>query len=278
MIETIYSSQSRLRSPRRFLRETFSDLRASRDVAWHLFARSMRSQYRQSVLGYVWIVLPPLATMMIWVYLNWTQTLAVGKTVIPYPIYVLTGTMLWQVFSDSLFCPINQLSASRNLISKVRLPHEAILLSGLGVILFNFAVRLFVLFISLLCFRVPFTWALLLAPIGLLMLALLGVAIGILLAPVGLLYQDISLGLNILMGFAFFVTPIVYPVPTHWPASLLAHLNPVTPLLDTTRNWLALGPVAPSPGFFVVSAGTILLAIVAWFAYRIAAPHFISRF
>ncbi len=80
------------------------------------------------------------------------------------------------------------------------------------------------------------------------------------------------------MNFAFFITPIVYPVPTKWPASLLASLNPVTPLLDATRNWLALGPVAPGGGFWIVSAVTILLAAFAWIVYRVAAPHFISRF
>ncbi len=80
------------------------------------------------------------------------------------------------------------------------------------------------------------------------------------------------------LGFAFFVTPIVYPVPTKWPASLLATLNPVTPLLDTTRSWIALGPVSPSTGFFAVTAGTFVLFLVAWLLYRLAIPHFISRF
>src|SRR3984957_18917231 len=106
MTEIIYSSQSRLRSPRLFLREMISDLRNSREAAWHLFARNLRSQYRQSFLGYIWILLPPLATALLWVYLNWTQTLAIRHTDIPYPIYVLTGTMLWQVFSDALYCPL----------------------------------------------------------------------------------------------------------------------------------------------------------------------------
>jgi homopolymeric O-antigen transport system permease protein len=278
MIETIYSSESRLRSPRRFLLETIADLRGSREVAWHLFARSLRSQYRQSFLGYFWILLPPVATMLLWVYLNWSKTLSIGYTDIPYPIYVLTGTMLWQVFSDALLCPLTQLGASRNLISKVRVPHEAILISGLGIILFNFLVRLLLLMVAMLVLHVPPSLGLLLAPFGIFFLILLGLTIGLLLAPIGLLYKDISLGLNVILGFAFFITPIVYPVPTKWPASLLATLNPVTPLLDATRNWLALGAVPPSTAFCAVSAATLIMSLVAWFAYRISAPHFISRF
>ena len=277
MTETVYSSESRLRSPGRFLRETFTDLRASREVAWHLFARNLRSQYRQSFLGYLWIVLPPVATMLLWVYLNWTKTLAIGATALPYPVFVLTGTMLWQVFVDALYCPLNQLGASRALITKVRLPHEAILLSGLGVLLFNFLVRLVILLAALLAFHCPLTWGLLLAPFGLLVLVLLGLTIGLLLAPLGLLYQDISMSLTVIMGFAFFVTPIVYPVPTKWPASLLATLNPVTPALETTRNWIALGPVWPADGFFAVAAGTLVFFILAWLIYRLATPHLVAR-
>ena len=277
MSETIYSSESQLRSPRRFLRETVKDMRASREVAWHLFTRNLRSQYRQSFLGYLWILLPPVATMLLWVYLNWSKTLAIGHTEIPYPVYVLTGTMLWQLFVDALYCPINQLGASRNLITKVRLPHEAILFSGLGVIVFNFVVRFVILFAALLVFHCPITSGLLLVPSGVLILALLGLTIGLFLTPIGLLYQDISLGLTMVMSFAFFITPIVYPVPTKWPASLLATLNPVTPPLETTRNWLALGPVAPADGFYAVTAVTLVLFVVAWFAYRLATPHFVAR-
>lgn len=277
MTEIIYSSESRLRSPRHFLLGTISDLRASREVAWHLFARNLRSQYRQSILGYIWILLPPVVTMLLWVYLNWTKALTIGHTDIPYPIYVLTGTMLWQVFVDALFCPINQLGSSRGLITKVRLPHEAILLSGMGIILFNFIVRLLVLLGALLLFHCPPTWGLLLAPFGVLMLILLGLTIGLLLAPLGLLFQDISMGLTMIMGFAFFITPIVYPLPTKWPASLLAILNPVTPLLETTRNWLALGALPPTTGFCVISAATFILFVMAWFVYRLATPHIISR-
>ena len=277
MIETIYSSESKLRSPRRFLSDSFTDLRASREIAWHLLARNLRSQYRQSFLGYLWIVLPPLATMLLWVYLNWTKTLAIASTEIPYPMFVLTGTMLWQLFVDALYCPLNQLGASRNLITKVRLPHEAILLSGLGILLFNFAVRSVVVFAGLLLFHCPLTLGLLLAPFGALLLILLGLSLGLLLAPFGLLYQDISLGLNLVLSFAFFITPIVYPVPTKWPASLLATLNPVTPALETTRNWIALGPVAPAEGFYAVSAATLVLFLVAWIVYRLATPHLIAR-
>ena len=277
MIETYYSSESRLRSPRRFLRETFSDLRSSREVAWHLFVRNLRSQYRQSFLGYIWIVLPPIVTMLLWVYLNWTKTLAIAQTAIPYPIFVLTGTMLWQLFVDALYCPLNQLGAARNLITKVRVPHEAILVSGLGVLLFNFAVRSVVIFAGLLLFHCPITAGLLLAPIGLLVLILLGLTLGLLLAPLGLLYQDISMGLTLVMSFAFFITPIVYPVPTKWPASLLATLNPVTPALETTRNWIALGPVVAAPGFFIVGAAAFILFVFAWLAYRLATPHLVAR-
>ncbi len=127
--------------------------------------------------------------MLLWVYLNWTKTVSMGSTDIAYPIYVLTGTLLWQVFVDALNCPLSQLGASRNLITKVRLPHEAILLSGVGILLFNFFVRSLVLAAGLLLYHCPLTWGLLLAPFGVVILILLGMGIGLMLAPVGLLIR-----------------------------------------------------------------------------------------
>ncbi len=66
----VYTPESPLRNPRRFLREMFRDLRASRELAWRLFVRDTSAQYRQSMLGYVWAFLPPLVASLPFIFLN----------------------------------------------------------------------------------------------------------------------------------------------------------------------------------------------------------------
>ena len=77
--------------------------------------------------------------------------------------------------------------------------------------------------------------------------------------------------------FWFFLTPIVYPPPTEYPASLLADLNPVSPLITTTRAWLTGQPTTALLPFAAVGAGSILLLFAGWTLCRLAVPHLIER-
>src|SRR5688572_18986408 len=110
--EVVYSADSQLRSPGRLVSDLWTDLRVSPSVAWRLFLHSLRANYRQSRLGYVWLLLPPLATTATWVYLSSIRVLDVGPTETPYTVYVLTGTILWQVFAEALQSPLQQLTAA----------------------------------------------------------------------------------------------------------------------------------------------------------------------
>lgn len=275
--ETIYTSHSQLRHPAQFLRHMGADLRASRSLAWRLLLRDIRSQYRQSLLGYLWIVLPALATTLTWVMLNKMQLFRIDAVGVPYPVYVLAGTLLWQGFSDALNSPFQQMASSESLLTKVNFPRETLLISGLGGVLFNLAVRLVMLFGVLLLFRVPLTPLALLAPVGVMALLLFGTALGLLLAPLGTLYHDVQRGLTIALNLWFFVTPVVYPVPTSWPAVLLARLNPVSPLLVTTRELLVGSSVSHWPSFLLVASLLLPLLFVALVLFRLAMPHVIAR-
>jgi lipopolysaccharide transport system permease protein len=277
MEEVVYSADSQLRAPGRFARSLWSDLRVSPPVAWRLFLHSLRAGYRQSWLGYFWLLLPPLATAATWVYLSAANILRVGATNVPYPVYVLAGTLLWQVFAEALLSPLQRLSSARNILTKSRTPHEALLLAGLIEVLFNFAVRLAMLLPVFVWFGMPWSLSLLLVPLGVMSLLLAGFTIGLALTPVGLLYQDVSRGLSMITGFWFFLTPVIYPLPANRVGSLLGTLNPVTPLLVTTREWLTLGTVATARGFVPVVALSLLCLGAAWLHYRLAKPHLIAR-
>jgi lipopolysaccharide transport system permease protein len=277
MNEVRYSAASSLRSPRLFLRDALADLRGAIGPARHLFLKRLRGRHRQSVLGYLWLLLPPLATTLVWAGLRAAGVLPVGSTAIPYPIYVLCGTMIWAAFTESLTCPTNDLRTAGDMLSKIRLPHEAVLLSGATTAAFHALVRSVPAVAAGLAFGIEPGWAVLLVPLGLLAVVALGLGIGLLLAPFGLLYHDVPRAVDLLLGFGFLVTPIVYPVPDVYPASLLARLNPLVPLLTTVRGWMTGAGPMPEPGFFPVAFLSMAVLAVAWLWYRVAAPHLQTR-
>ncbi|HRH43245.1 MAG TPA: ABC transporter permease [Pyrinomonadaceae bacterium] len=275
--ETFYNSKSALTSPKQFLKQTVLDLSFSRNIAWQLFRKNFFSQYRQNFLGYLWVLLPPLATALIWIFLHFSKIIDLGTTEIPYPLYVLTGIFLWQTFTESVTCPLQQLLFSRHLITKFKIPHEALVIAGLGSIVFSLLVRLVILLVCSIYFQVGISWNLLLAPIGLAVLILLGMAIGLLLTPLGMLYKDILSGIGIVLNVLFFLTPIIYPLPKNGAVSTVVSLNPLTSVINTNRNWLTGGNVMPDFSFYLVISISIFLFFGSWLFYRLAKPFIIER-
>jgi len=117
--ETVYTPDSELLSFGKLLRDMGRDLLASRELAWRLLVRNISAQYRQSFLGYFWAFIPPLFTTLIWVFLSSQKILDVGDTGMPYPLFVLTGTVLWQTFADALDSPLKIVSESKSMLAKI---------------------------------------------------------------------------------------------------------------------------------------------------------------
>lgn len=275
--EVVYTSDSPLRRPGQLLLNMFKDISGSRELAWRLFLRSIRSKYRQTVFGYIWTFLPPVFTTLVFVFLNSQKIIEVGDTNIPYPAYVLIGTLLWQGFVDALNSPLRAMNESKSFLVKINFPREALVLAGAGEVLFNFTIRLVLFFAVFLWYRLPLPLSILLAPVGVLALISLGFMFGLLLAPFGMLYQDIEKALPLITTVWLLLTPVVYPPLTNWPASLLSSVNPVSPLLVTTREMLTQGSFSHLTGFILISSMTCILLLLVWILYRLALPHLVER-
>jgi lipopolysaccharide transport system permease protein len=256
----------------------FRDLLASRGLAWRLFVRDTRAQYRQSILGYVWAFIPPLVASFPFVFLNSQGVVNISDTPIPYPAYAMIGTIVWQVFVDALNSPLRSVNGARPMLARINFPREAILLAGAGQVVFGFLIRSVLLVLILLGFHIPPPMTALLFPVGIMALMITGFALGILLTPAGLLYSDIQQVIPIGASLLMYLTPVLYPTPRAGHAAVLARLNPLTPLVTTTRDWLTLGAVHDPVSFMVVSVSGACLLFVGWLLYRLALPHMISRF
>jgi lipopolysaccharide transport system permease protein len=275
--EVLYTPESQLRKPREFLRRLTSDVRGSRELAWRLLVRNISAQYRQTMLGYVWAVLPPLATTALWLFLDAQQVVSFESPGVPYPIFLLTGLVLWQTFVDALGAPLRIATEARPMLAKINFPREALLFTAVGEVGFNFVIRLVLLSAAYVWFGVSVPLTAVLAPVGMVALVALGIMFGVLLVPLGLLYKDFGQGIVLFTQFWLYLTPVVYPPPPNWPASLENWLNPVSPLLLTTRDWLLMGQTAHARAFCAVSAAVFLLLVMGLVVYRLSMPILIER-
>lgn len=275
--EVIYTPESPLRHPAKLVCEMIADLKASRGLAWRLFVRDMSALYRQSLLGYVWAFLPPVATTAVFIFLNSQSIINVGKTSVPYPAFVMIGTLLWQIFLDALNAPLKAIGSNRAMLAKINFPREALIVSGVGEVFFNFLIRLVLLIPVFVFFKIPVGPSLMLFPLGVAALLLLGLAFGVLLAPLGILYGDVGRAVGLVGGFWMLLTPVVYPSPTIGVGATLARWNPVVPVLQTCRDWLTSQPAAHLDGFLCISLASFLCLLLGWVFLRLSMPILIER-
>jgi lipopolysaccharide transport system permease protein len=274
---TVYSPESQMRHPLDLVGMMFRDVWAARGLAWRLFVRDNSALYRQSLLGYGWALLPPVVTTLTWTLLSRGNIINVSATPVAYPAYVMCGTMLWQLFFQSLLCPMTSLVKARSMLAKLNFPREAIVLAGLGEVLFNFCIQLLMLIPVFIFYNVPVGPSLLLAPVGVAGLLVLGLSLGLVLAPVGMLYKDIGNTIRLLGTFWMLLTPVVYPPGREGVAVQLAFWNPVSPVLVTARDWLTSGTATYPVGFWLVSGCAVALMFAGWMLFRLAMPIVIER-
>ena len=277
MRTTIYTPDSLLSNPLRMAREMLRDLAASRELAWRLTVRDLSAQYRQTILGFLWAIILPLANTLIWIFLSRSGVVSVSDTALPYPVYVFTGTMLWAILMDAINAPLQIATASKSMLAKINFPREALLVSGIYQTLVNALIKVALLILALLALGIYPDWNVLLFPMGLLSLILVGTVIGLALTPIGLLYTDVGKAIPLLMQFMMFLTPVVFAMPKSGISATLFQLNPLTPVILTARDWLT-GFTPEYLGYFVVVNGVaIALLLVFWVVFRLAMPILIER-
>ena len=273
----VYSAENQIKHPIHLGKIMWRDLLASRELAWRLLVRDINAQYRQSALGFFWAVVPAIITALGFTFAKNSGIVNISDTELPYPLYVMFSTTLWETFLESLNGQIGALAKSKAMLAKINFPREAIVLSQLGQIVFKFSIKLIFIIALFIWFRVPVTLSVFIAPVGLIHLIMLGTAMGLLIAPLGTLYQDVSRLIPIVARFCLFLTPVVYPVPTQGLFSNVVRFNPVTPLLVTTRELATTGVISDPLGFWLVSVIAMIALFVGWVLYRQAMPYVIER-
>jgi len=277
-----YSSKPSITKPIEFIRLMWADICISRELALAIAKRDIKVMYRQSFLGYIWAFLPVLGTTGVFLFLKSGGAFTTTNSEIPYPVYLLIGTILWQVFADAVNGPLKVVNSSRAMIVKINFPREALILAGISMTLFNFIVRLLILIPALIYFAYKNQYSfsldsLFLFPVSLFAVILLGYTIGVLLTPIGMLYKDIGMGIQMLLMFWMFLTPVVMTIPESGFLAEVMRFNPASSVIDTARSWLLGYEATLLCEFVVVTVVSVIFLFIGWILYRVALPHVIVR-
>lgn len=242
-----------------------------------LVVTDFKLRYHNSVLGYVWSLLRPLALFAI-LYVVFVEFLKVGEGVPHFPIYLLLGIVLWNYFAEVTNNGVNAILNRGDLIRKINFPKYVIVLSGSLSALINLAINLVVVGVFMVIAGAePQTQALLVVPLLVVELFVFALGVAFLLSALYVRFRDIGYIWEVFMQAAFYATPILYPMSFVIEKSLLGAklqlLNPVAQIMQDMRFVLVtdqavtIGSLINNPLIRLVPIVIVVLTFIAGAAY-----------
>jgi lipopolysaccharide transport system permease protein len=193
-------------------------------------------RYKNSVLGYLWSLLKPLA---IFGSLYLVFSIFVRFDVENYQLFLLLGILLWNYFTEATLNGMHSLVNKSSLLTKINVNKLIVVLASNVTTLLTLALNLVIFFVFLAIFKPDLSWTLLLLPVSLLELFLVALGSSFALSVIYVRLRDLSSIWEILLQIGFWVTPIIYPlslVPDRFLKFI--GLNPIYRIIAESRDAL----------------------------------------
>ena len=214
-----------------------------RSLLHNLISRDIKVKYRRSFLGILWSVLNPLFTMAVMTVV-FTKML---RFQIPhFPIYYLTGQLLFNFFSDATNTSMGAIIQNGALLKKVYIPKYIFPLERTLFSLVNLCFSFIAICIMLIFEPVPLSWTMLLSIIPIFYTFVFALGIGLALSALSIFFRDLFHLYGVIITAWSFLTPIFYPVdiiPSNW--MFMLECNPLYHFVSYLRNVFMYG-VVPS--------------------------------
>lgn len=239
-----------------------------RDLLWAWTLRTVRARYKQSILGGLWAILPPAATVAVFAVI-FTLFIPIDTNDLPYVIVAYTAMVPWAFFSSAVIDMVDSLTVNINLVSKIYFPREILPMAALLARLLDFGIALLLLLAMMVFYRLPVltpSWFYL--PLVLAVQLALALGLGFTGGALNVFYRDIrhlfALGLQLWL----YATPILYPVsvvPEQWRS--LYFLNPMAGIIESYRA-IFLRAEAPPPQLGLSAVLALLIFLAGYWLFK----------
>lgn len=201
-----------------------------------LILREVRARYKQSILGYTWLLLSPLIQLLVYSFV-FSVIFRFPTAGIPYSVFLLTGLLPWIYLQLTLSTSTMALVDNANLLKKVSFPREILPYSIIFAKLIDFLLASIILVVFMIFYQLPFySTIIFIIPIFLIQLMLI-TGLALFLSSFNLFYRDVQYVTNLILLMWFYLTPVVYPlslVPQDY--VWFYKLNPMVGIIEGYRS------------------------------------------
>ncbi|MBA3633083.1 MAG: ABC transporter permease [Acidobacteria bacterium] len=238
-----------------------------RELLYFLTWRDVKVRYKQTAIGVLWAILQPVLTTAIFTVI-FSQFARFESLQVPYPLFALSGLLVWLYVNNSVTLASNSLVGNANLVTKIYFPRLIVPTAATFSGLIDLALGFVILGGLMIYYGVNLTFQVLLAPLFVALAILLAISFGIFFSALNVRFRDVKFALPFLLQIWMFLSPIFYPtdiLSEKWRVAFA--LNPLTGILQGFRasmfggsfDWLAIG---------ISVVLTFALAVFSFFVFK----------
>jgi lipopolysaccharide transport system permease protein len=263
--------------PGRRLTLALHNVLGRQELLGHLTVRNLRVQYKQSALGYAWLLLNPISQVLTLTFI-FSAVFKTPSQGSPFVVFLCMGLFPWLFFSAALSTATDSVVGSANLITTVRFPRELLVISAVLIRMVDFGASLLILGGALIYYGQSISpnvaWVLLIF----LLQFVFTIGLSFPLAALNLFFHDVRYLVGVFLYLWFFLTPIFYStevVPERY--RTIYELNPMARFIGSYRYVTLHGGSPPLTSLLVAAVMAFLTLFVGYWIFRRLESHFADR-
>lgn len=238
-----------------------------RYLVQNLVSRDLKVRYKRSAIGFIWVMLNPLLTMLIATFV-FSQIIRVQQK--DFPTYALAGVLLFNVFAQGTTAAMSNLTGNGPILSRLYIPPSVYVLSAIGSALVNFFYALVPLAVIILIvdqIRPSLFWLLTIIPIA--EITLLSTGIGLIVSASMVYFRDTFEIYAVLITFLNYLTPLFYPFSALKVSQLInaEQFNPLFVIIDTFRSIIIYSQLPSTQELIVGVSFAFVSILIGWLVF-----------
>lgn len=237
-----------------------------RHLLQELVKKDIKLKYRRSYLGILWTLIEPLLTMIV---LSTVFGSLYGRTDKTFPVYVLTGRLLYAYFANSTKACMRSIRSHSGMIKKVYVPKYIYPLSSVCSNYITFLISLIVLVAVSIVLRVNITYYILFSIVPLALLFVMAYGVGMILATMSVFFRDLEYLWSVALMIIMYTAAIFYPVERLYEngKAWILELNPIYSLISLFRSAVFSTPIEVRHIVYaaVFSFGTLIIGTIMFY-------------
>lgn len=239
-----------------------------KELLIELVKREIKARYKQSVLGYAWVILVPLINLVVLtVVFSYFIRIPTGN--MPYPIFLFTALVPWTFTANAITSATKSLVANSSLITKIYLPREIFPTASILAKMVDLLLTTLILVVFLLIFKINLQWTIVFIPLIFVFHALLVLGVSYILSAINVFFRDVQNVINVLLMVWMYLTPVLYPpelIPQEF--TPFFNLNPMMPIINAYRNTILHGVPPSWQSFSYAALFSVIIFLFGYFFFK----------